>query len=137
MIKLLDECREIRNEIKEIEEDIEEITLRVSAPKSQSFDDMPKATSKLGNSIETYIEKKERLEEEREELIQQLESKWKNIVIALNLNNITIEEKLLLYYRFHEGYSWRHCGNKLKWNDNKVFRIYSKIRKSIENNGAN
>lgn len=133
MFELLEECRNIQKEIKSIEERVEEITLSVSAPKNQSFDNMPKPSSRTGSPIEAYIEKKEELLIEKSALCKELSNKWKEASKALKLSDFEVEEKLLLYHRFHEGKSWRKCGMELGWNDNKVFRVYSKIKKHIEN----
>ena len=126
-MKLLDECREISADIKAVNEKIEEISLSISAPKNQSFDDMPKSSSSFENPIEKYIERKEQLEEDKKRLIESLDNKWDEVCEAFKPLNIPVNEMVLLYYRFHEGHSWKMCGKLLNWNENKLFRTYRKI----------
>lgn len=138
MIKLLDECSDKRKELRMIEEKIEEVKARATAPKNQSFDDMPRASSNYGNPIESYIEKVEQLEEKRNTLKKELAEKWAECLQLFESKNMSAEEIILLYYRFHENLSWRNCAKAIErkhhitWNDNKIYRIYRKIRKSLE-----
>lgn len=129
-MNLFDECRSLSSRIQETQETIEQLTLAASAPKGQSFDDSPKQSQgRFGNSIEDYIERKEELECRVKELQEMLDSKWSTLYSMMKSfgNSISAREMMLMYYRFHEGLSWRQCSYNMNWSDNKSYAVYRKV----------
>ena len=126
-----EKCLEMKRDIDDIDEEIIDLKARVSAPKNQVITGMPGCAS-TDNAIERYLTKLEKLEAKKKYIREQQKKKWENAV--LKLGDIGEERKMLLYYRFLCGLSWKKCAAKMDhdyggWNINRVFRAYRKIAK--------
>lgn len=132
-IEELDECFELRKRVQDISDRIEELELRIRAPKAQPFSDMPHGTSRT-NPLERYITKKEELEVKKHTVEMQLDEKWGETSRLFTDSGATKQELDLLRLRFFYGKPWKECTatmNKIygNWNDNASFRAY---RKAVE-----
>ena len=126
MKKLLNECLILRRDIESINERIEELNLRIKSPKNQIITDMPKGNNQQ-NAIEEYLIKKEKLEKMRFDYNRKISGKWQSVYYKCVNNDISKEAIEILRYRFYYGYTWRVCGEMMKWNKNKCFRVYRSV----------
>ena len=129
-----DECLRLRRDIIRIEERIFEMSCRAMSPKNQIITDMPKGGGEAINSIEQYIIKTERLENQKRFALDLLVSKWREIERMCNNCNIKKDVIIMLQYRFFFGLTWEKCANQMnkdfpnrKWNENKCFREYRHV----------
>lgn len=129
-------CLDKINEIKSIDEQIEELEARIMSPKSQKITGMPRGGGVMGGLNEEYIIRKEKLEQKRQRLIQRHLKLWKNANNRMIEAGVKDDERFLMWLRFHQGFSWRKCCNIMQknypndnWNTNKVFRVYRNILK--------
>jgi hypothetical protein len=138
-MKELNRCLELRRQIADLEEKIEDIECRIRFPKAQTLSDMPRCSSSAGNPIENYIVQKEKYQSKKLLLETELHMEWSNIEKAMLSNNIPLEEVRLMYLRFNCGYPWKKCTAIMhdsfggKWNENRAFRVYRGIVKSLQN----
>ena len=133
----LDKCLDLRKKIQDTEEKIEELDVRIRFPKAQTMSDMPRSTS-FSNKMEDYLVKKEKLTTKKLSLEAMLEMSWDKIKDKLSKTNATVQEIMLLRYRFYNGYSWKKCtaimaGSDKKWNENKTFRVYRQVIAKLQN----
>lgn len=117
--------------IEEIKENIIFLEMRACAPKSGEITGMPKDGGNASNPIETYLEKKEELEEKLALLSERLKSQWRKAVHLMRLSNVNEQSEYMMYLRFYKGLPWKQCTLRLKakypdgkWNENKCFREY-------------
>lgn len=140
-MKELDICLNIREQINDVEEKIAELKTATTSPKGQVISDMPRS-GRIGNPIEDYIIRLEKLEQKKLRLEHRLKEKWGNAYIILNNSNVPNKSIKLLYYRYAKGLSWKDCVQKMKelypndlWNENKAFRLnrqaLSKVTKTM------
>lgn len=122
------ECRELRSKVNILNDRIYELQLKALAPKAQTTDDMPKVSGH-SNLIESYVEKKEKLNSQRRIYITRLRKLWNEVNEDLSRLGLTTDERNLMCLRFYEGRSWKECGEFLAWNESKIFRTYRKIIK--------
>lgn len=136
-MEILDNCLELRRRIVQIEERIEENSYNIRFPKVQAFSDVPKGKSSI-NSIERYIIKQDKLEQEKSKFEKDLSKQWKIVKKMLTECNADEATVHLLYLRFNRGYQWRHCTAIMKkivnenWNENKTYVVYRKTLKKLE-----
>ena len=131
----LDECLELSRLIRDKQERIYELKVRISTPKNQILSDMPRGGGCCGNDIENYIVKLEKLEALVKDIQKKLNGKWRYVNTLMQKRNITdCETIMLLSLRFYKGLSWNKCAELMqnryptsKWNLNKCFRAYRKV----------
>lgn len=129
----LEKCLELRRRITETEEMLEDISCCIRYPKVQAMSDSPKSTSPFESSIERYIVKQEKFENQKLLLETELNMVWNTLMKRLIMLRVGKPERKLMYLRFNRGYSWKECGAIMKdsegemWNSNRVFRTYRKI----------
>lgn len=135
MRKTLNKCFDKAEEIKEKEEDIIELKLKIKAAKCQIITDMPRGRA-VGNSLENYLIKLEKLQSEKKALERQRNNIWQDVKSAdcRLLENAEIMN--MLYLRFYLNTPWNEVARRLKklypntnWNANKCFRVLNKINK--------
>lgn len=118
----------------DIKEKIYVLEMQAYTPKSGKITGMPRDGGNASNPVETYLEKKEKLEEKLNFLKARLRSQWKQAVRLMKLANIDEQARYMMYLRFHEGLPWKQCNIRLqekypngKWNENKLFREYRNV----------
>lgn len=137
----LDVCLNIRKQINDVDEKIEELKAVATSPSGQVISDMPRS-GRIGNAIEDYIIKLEKLETRKYRLEQLLKEKWSNAYKILHNSNVPLKNIKLLYCRYAKGLSWKECVKRMRelypnelWNENKVFRLnrqaLSKVTKKM------
>lgn len=137
MRNLLDECLEKTRDIKDIEEEIEELRERAMSPKNQVITGMPRGSAG-GNQSDSYMVKLERKEAKQKRLIRERDELWEEVTKALNAKEVKREHVILLQYRFIKGYPWKKCCSIMckrypddNWNMNKVFRVYRQVLRKL------
>lgn len=125
----LDVCLDIRNKINDVDEEIEMLKAVATSPSGQVLSDMPRS-GRIGNAIEDYIIRLEKLEQKRMRLEYKLKKAWSNAFIILHNSNAPNKSIKLLYFRYTKGLSWKECVEKMRelypnelWNENKIFRL--------------
>lgn len=126
-MKKLDTCLELYIKGKSIDEKIEEINALLYSPKVQDLSGMPKGSGGTESVVDKLVDKKEKLTDKRYEIEKQKFHCQQEIETMMKECNLTENEILLIKYRFFYGFSWKRVGKELKWNENKVFRVYRKI----------
>lgn len=128
----LDECLELKREINKKHNKIVEIEAIITSPKNQIITGMPRSGSN-DNAMDRYLIKKEKLQEQKENLQKQLDEKWDYVLSIFAKSDITVETAELLQLRFYKGLPWKICVLRLQkkhpkngWNKNKAFRLYGK-----------
>lgn len=129
-VRELKEIMKIHDDIKAIDERIEEIRTRIESPKNQIISDMPRGGSSE-NVLEKALVKIERLETRKMFLHEMIVSKWHICEDFLNSCNIPDKQMVLMQYRYFYGLPWSKCVKEMKneypdemWNENKVFRLH-------------
>lgn len=139
----LDAFFELHKRIADLDDRILTLSCRIKSPKAQTISDMPRGTASNENQLERYIVAKERLEEQKKQLEEELDRMWKELKAELVQCGVGFEERALMYLRFRRGMPWKKCTIKMRtkynpeWNENKTFRVYRSIVKSIQENCAN
>ena len=138
ILSLLKECYELRTEIIQIEEKIEEINALLYYPKIQQISDMPKGGG--GNSEEftdKLITKREKLKKCEKDKELEFTKKWCIAIKAFRKSRLNTWEVELLTYRYYWALPWKKCGDKMKdftgqrWNENRIFRVYGKAKEKL------
>lgn len=135
MRKCLDKCFSIAQQIKDVDEDIEELQSSEMSPKIQIMTDMPKGGNNQLNKLEKYIIELERLETKKNDLIEILNQNWGIAISILIKSGITqSSEQSMMKLRYYHGYPWKKCSIKMQkeypnenWNENKCYRVHSSI----------
>lgn len=135
----LDECLKIRRKIKDIEEDITELKMRVQSPKGQVITGMPRSGNGGASQADGYLIKLEKLEAKKKRKVDELNACWNNATETLSKLQLNAETIQMLRYRFYWGYKWEKCAVLMKenfpesvWNVNKCFRKYSAVLHKID-----
>lgn len=138
-MKLLDVCLELKRELNDIEEEIEEVRLLAKHPKAQRITGMPRGGG-IGNQAESYILKLEKLEDDKTLKKNKLRDTWVEAKTILKSHDARTEYIYLMWLRFYCGYQWKICNDIMKdkypsqnWNINKCFRVYRSIVKMCDN----
>ena len=138
-MKELDECLAKRRKIKDIEEDITELKLKVYSPKGQVITGMPRSGNGGASQADRYLMKLEKLEAKKKTKVDDLNVCWDNTVEILSGVQINAETIEMLRFRFYWGYKWEKCAAMMKeqfpqsvWNVNKCFRKYSAVLHKID-----
>ena len=128
-----DYCLQIKREIYDIDEEIYELRLKISAPKNQVITGMPRGGNNE-NAMDRYVMELERLEKKKANLIKQ-QQKYFNSALQ-RIPDATEQEICLLRNRFIQNLPWKKCVSAMnekkvygKWNINRVFYTYRKINK--------
>lgn len=130
---LLKDCLELRHEIKEIDELIEEIKAILYYPKCQDLSGMPKGEGSGESIIDKLITKKSNLEKKKANIACNLGNKWTVIEKACKNAHISDAGIKLLSLRYYYGLSWKMVTLKMQdytgqnWNDNKTFRVHRAV----------
>ncbi len=135
MQEYLDKCFSIAKQIKDVDEDIEELQSSEMSPKNQIMTYMPKGGNIQLNKLELYIIELERLEEKKNDLIELLNQTWDIAESILIKSGITQSNyRKMMKFRYYHGYSWKKCAIKMKevypsdnWNENKCYRVHRSI----------
>lgn len=132
----LNNCLNLTRRIQEIHSDLYELRVAAQSPKSQVLTGMPHGGGG-DNAIERYLIKCEKLEAKKRKLEQQRSEQWNIVLKKAKEANIPEQYLFLLELRFIEGSAWKRCAivmNKKygKWNINKVFRVYGKIKYNLQ-----
>ena len=128
-MKELQECLTTKKKIDKLDARIYELRSAVLAPKNQIITDMPKSRGGVGNPIEKYLLRLERLQARKDILLAYQREQWEK---AQRKAQMTKQESYLLYLRVISGLPWKKCvalTNKRypSMNENKAFRIYRRI----------
>lgn len=135
----LERCRELRKQIADLEEKIEDIEGNIRYPKAQTISDMPRGSSTGTNSIERYILYKERYESIKLQFEKELFALWEKINQKMDMCNITLDEKRVMLLRYKHGLPWKICTKLMKetagayWTENLTFKTNRKVKKALEN----
>lgn len=133
----LDRCLELRRNIIDLEERIEDIEGKIRFPKSQTISDMPRGSASGINPIEQYITQKEKYQSKKLLCETELSMIWSDVEKRMVMCNIAHAERYLMYLRFNSGFSWKKCtaimrnAEGKKWNENKTYREYRKVLKAL------
>lgn len=135
-MKELNECLNTKRQIDEINEKICKLKAIILSPKNQVITGMPRGGNSE-NAVEKYMIKVEELEDKKRRLAKYQMEQWHYIQTRAENAHISYENIRLLFLRFCMGYSWKRCTRQMQeeygnWNINKVFAIYRKIRKTLE-----
>lgn len=133
----LNECLKAKREIDKINERLEELRLISYAPKIQRLTGMPTGGGGTESNTERYIVRAERWEQQKEQLKEYQAEQWQAVMSKAEKAVVAKKETTLLYMRFVKGYSWAKCTERMnekygKWNINKTFSTYRKVRRKIE-----
>ena len=131
----LDWCFELAKKIRDKNETLAELKLRVASPKNQIYSDMPKGGGAYRNPNDEYLIKAERIKSQIERLQFQLNEWWGVVSEIFDKCGVTDNETItLMRLRFYNGLVWNKCVKIMqqdfpdgKWNANKCFRVYRKV----------
>ena len=117
--------------IEKVKEKIIVLEMQACTPKSGEITGMPKDGRNASNPIETYLEKKEELEEKLNLLNARFKHQWKQALHLMKCADIKRQTRYMMYLRFCKGLPWKKCNAIMqekypngKWNENKCFREY-------------
>ncbi len=137
----LEKIADLRDKIKDYEEQLEKLNLKNTAPKNQIFSDMPKSSSEK-NSIEEYVIKKEKIQEKIDCCFEDIKTNWRLAVVKFKKAGLSKVEIKLMKYRYLFNFKWKLCRKKMqkmfpetKWTDNRVFFTYRAIKDKLATNG--
>lgn len=133
MRQKLEQCLSLTRKIKDKEEEIADLRAKTMSPKIQTITDMPKGGS-VGNVIEQYIIRLERLQNKKGALEERRNKLWGAIELKLIECELNDEISKMLYLRFYNAYAWGRCAELLGWNANKCFRMYRKALTKVHKN---
>jgi hypothetical protein len=139
-VREFDEILELRSMITEIDERIEMIKSDAMSPHSQSMSSFSGTSTHMTNPLENYITRQEEYEARRKRLISELEEKWNAIDSRMDELQIDKSHRMLMYFRFNRGLSWKESTEKMKkiegdiWNENRSFRYYRKVLSILQKN---
>lgn len=133
----LERCKDLRKQIADLEEKIEDIEGRIRYPKAQTISDMPTASSTT-NPIERYILLKEKYENRKLLYENELNGLWSEINLKMDKCNVTLSEKRVMLLRYKNGLPWKKCTAIMKeivgeyWTENLTFKTNRKVKKALE-----
>lgn len=136
---LLEQCLNLRADIRDIDDDIEESKATLYYPKGQDLSGMPKGEGSGESIIDKLITKKGKLEKDKSELVKRLNALWLNVETVCKNAHISRTSIMLIKYRYYYGLSWKTVRIKMceytkqEWNENKVFRIHRAVLCKINN----
>lgn len=135
---IFDRISNTHQRIERIREKIFVLETQVCTPKSGEITGMPKDGSGAGNSIELYLERKEKLEAQLNALNERFQNLWEKTVRLMKAANIDSQTRALMYLRFIKHLQWEKCNLEMQkkypdsnWNINKCFRKYREVRYKI------
>lgn len=135
----LERCKDLRKQIADLEEKIEDIEGNIRYPKAQTISDMPRGSSTGTNSIERYILQKEKYENRKLMYENELFDLWAKINQKMDFCNINNNEKRVMLLRYKDGLPWKKCTEIMKeiagayWTENLTFKTNRKVKKALEN----
>lgn len=129
----------LREKIRDIDGQLEEIKAMLYYPKCQDLSGMPKGEGSDNNIIDKLITKKDKLEKEKSKAVILLNAQWLNVETACKNAHISKTDIKLMMFRYYYGLSWKAVRNKMcdftgqEWNENKVFRVHHTVLCKINN----
>ena len=136
---LLKECLHLRDKIRDVDEQIEEIKAILYYPKCQDLSGMPKGEGSGESIIDKLITKKGKLEKKKAETEKQLNTKWLDVERICSNAHISKTNIKLMMFRYYYGLPWKAVRNKMcdytkqEWNENKIFCVHHNVLCKINN----
>lgn len=131
----------LNRRIDKIDEKIVDIRVRITSPRSQVIDNMPKCHS-AENFIENGIADIQELKEKKLYILDLITTEWLICERAFGDCNISHEQVEIMRSRYFYGLSWRKCVKYMEksypqdeWNENKLFRLHRQVVSICTKNG--
>ena len=123
-INTLRDCKHVNDEIKHIEEEIQNLKYRAMSPRQAIISDMPKGSPIENDKMADLMVKFEELEEKYKDMLQELLDKQHEV--ELLIESLDPLERDLIRYRYVDGMSWTDIQEKLDLSQRTSFRIHKR-----------
>lgn len=127
---MLKNCKHINDEIKHIEEEIENLKCRATSPRQSIISDMPKGSPIENDKMAALMIKFEELEKKYNELLQDLLNKQHEVETLIE--SLDPLERDLIRYRYVDGLSWAEIQTKLDLSRRTSYRIHAKALENLQ-----
>ena len=122
--KMLNSYRDLRAEQRQLQEELRQLEVLMSAPTGGNLDGMPKAPG-VGNPVERMVVKHITLEERYKEQIEKMVERQNEIEDLIETLEPT--ERRLARFRYIDGHTWERVCDLLCYSWKQTHRIHGRM----------